>query len=99
MLPWVRPIDSRGLAHEQLEEPDVAGALGADALDHQQLLDAGGATPREVDLGHAAARERADQLVAAQDADLVGHGDVDDSIHATARRRRRRRFDRAGGGA
>ena len=54
------------LAHEQIEEARIARALGADALDHQHLLDAGRPAPRDEDLGHAAARERAQQLVPAQ---------------------------------
>jgi hypothetical protein len=60
-----QPHRQPGLAQEQLEEAGVVGALGADALDHQQLLEAAGPSPRQEHLGHPAAREGAHQLVAA----------------------------------
>src|SRR5690606_38832409 len=55
-----------GLADEQLEEPRVAAAVLAQALDHQPLLDARDAAAGEVDLGHAAARQRSQELVATE---------------------------------
>jgi len=58
-----------GLAHEQVEDRRVAGPLAADALDHQPLLEPRHPPAGQVDLGHAAASEHAEQLVAAEHLD------------------------------
>ena len=54
------------LVEEHLDDPRIVGELGAQPLDHDLLLEAGHrGLAREVDLGHAADREPAEQRVAA----------------------------------
>ena len=54
------------IANEHGQEAGVTGALLPDALDDDALLHAGDAAARQVHLAHAAAGQRAHQLVAAE---------------------------------
>src|SRR5262249_1352825 len=65
----VRVVEQRAdarLVEEHLDDPRIVGELGAQPLDHDFLLEAGHrGLPRQVDPGHAAGRQPADERVAA----------------------------------